>query len=181
MMTVNAGGPFGPCRPETKMKRPIPANDPLPALTAPEREAFSAALTLDRQLCFAVHAAAHAFQRAYKPLLERLNLTYPQYLVMLLLWEQGPMGVKALGEALTLDSGTLSPLIKRLEQAGHVERRRDAADERQVTVSLTPSGAALRDEAVGVFAAIAGKTGCSAEDADGLRDRLHSLRQALEG
>lgn len=162
------------------MKRQSAENDPLPALSEGEREAFSAALTLDRQLCFAVHAAAHAFQRAYKPLLERLKLTYPQYLVMLLLWEQGAMGVKALGAALTLDSGTLSPLLKRLEQAGHVERRRDAGDERQVTISLTPSGATLRAEAVRVFAAIAGKTGCSASEADGLRERLNALRLALE-
>lgn len=163
------------------MKREEMPMDPLPPLGAAERDAFSRALTLDRQLCFAVHAAAHAFQRAYKPLLDRLKLTYPQYLVMLLLWEQGPMGVKALGEALTLDSGTLSPLLKRLEQAGHVERRRDPADERQVTVSLTPAGQALRDEAVRVFAAIAGKTGCEAAEADDLRDRLTRLRQSLGG
>ena len=163
------------------MKRPIAANDLLLQRGDAEREAFSAALTLDRQLCFAVHSAAHAFQRAYKPLLDEVNLTYPQYLVMLVLWEQGPMGVKALGEALKLDSGTLSPLLKRLEQAGHVVRRRDAADERQVTVSLTPAGEALRADAVRVFAAIAGKTGCSAAEADGLRERLTGLRQALEG
>lgn len=163
------------------MKRPIAANDPLPVLKPEEREAFSAALTLDRQLCFSVHAAAHAFQRAYKPLLEHLQLTYPQYLVMLVLWEQGPMGVKALGEALTLDSGTLSPLLKRLEQAGHVARRRDAGDERQVTVSLTPAGEALREAAIRVFAGIAAKTGCGAGEADDLRERLTRLRRALEG
>lgn len=163
------------------MKRENPQNDPLPLLGDEERRAFSAALTLDRQLCFAVHAAAHAFQRAYKPLLDRLKLTYPQYLVMLLLWEQGPMGVKALGEALTLDSGTLSPLLKRLEQAGHVERRRDPRDERQVTIHPTAQGLALREDAVRVFAAIAGKTGCDAAEADMLRDRLTALRQSLGG
>lgn len=151
-----------------------------PALTPEERDRLSAALTLDRQLCFALHAATHAFQRAYKPLLDRVNLTYPQYLVMLLLWERGPMGVKALGEALYLDSGTLSPLLKRLEAAGHVERRRDLADERQVTISLTPSGRALRDRAVDIFGTIAARTGCDAGEAETLRDRLHQLRAAMD-
>ena len=82
------------------------------------------ALTLGSQLCFAVYAAAHAFSRAYKPLLEDLGLTYPQYLVMLVLWERGKIPVKAIGEALDLDSGTLSPLLKRLEQAGLIARLR---------------------------------------------------------
>src|SRR5262245_50801378 len=100
--------------------------------------------TLERQLCFAVYATAHAFNRAYKPLLDRVGLTYPQYLVMLVLWEKGCMPVKTIGEQLDLDSGTLSPLLKRLEQAGLIDRARDPKDERQVIVSLTEKGAGMK-------------------------------------
>src|SRR5689334_15846953 len=92
---------------------------------------------LERQLCFAVYATAHAFTRAYKPLLDKIGLTYPQYLVMLVLWEKGCLPVKTIGEQLDLDSGTLSPLLKRLEQSGLITRLRDPKDERQVIVSLT--------------------------------------------
>lgn len=138
------------------------------------------AIALDNQLCFALHSAAHAFQRAYKPHLERLRLTYPQYLVMLALWQQGSMSVKALGEALFLDSGTLSPLLKRLEQAGHVIRKRDPGDERQVNITLTPAGRALREEAFGILTSMLEKTGCSVAEAGGLRDQLQALRQQLD-
>src|SRR3954463_16375045 len=89
-------------------------------------------LQLDNQLCFAVYAAAHAFNATYKPLLEPLGLTYPQYLAMLVLWEEDGVTVSAIGSRLGLDSGTLTPLLKRLEAAGLVSRLRDAADERQV-------------------------------------------------
>ena len=143
------------------------------------RAAISAGLTLDQHLCFALHSASHAFQRAYKPFLDEVNLTYPQYLVMLLLWERGEMAVKTLGEALFLDSGTLSPLLKRLEQAGHVERRRDAADERQVLIRLTPSGAALRERAIDILGAMMLKTGCDAAEMADLRGRLNALRGSL--
>ncbi len=102
------------------------------------------ALKLGDQLCFAVYSAAHAFNRVYKPLLAALGLTYPQYLTMLVLWEQDDVAVKAIGERLGLDSGTLTPLLKRLEKLGLVARRRDPADERSVRIALTTEGRALR-------------------------------------
>lgn len=135
--------------------------------------------TLDSQLCFAVYQAAHAFTRAYKPLLERLGLTYPQYLAMLALWERDGQAVKDLGQRLGLDSGTLSPLLKRLEQAGLVLRQRDRDDERQVIVSLTAEGLSLKASADAVFAGISAATGCSAEEAARLRRELHALTERL--
>ena len=104
-------------------------------------------LLLGNQICFAVYSAAHAFNRAYKPLLERLGLTYPQYLVMLVLWERDGVPVKDIGERLFLDSGTLTPLLKRLEAAGLVKRTRSTEDERQVLIALTPRGQALKEKA----------------------------------
>src|SRR3954464_11417040 len=101
-------------------------------------------LRLDNQICFAVFSPAHAFNRVYKPLLDRLGLTYPQYLVMLVLWERDGLSVKEIGERLFLDSGTLTPLLKRLEAAYLVKRTRSKADERQVLVALTARGAGLR-------------------------------------
>src|ERR1700760_4745824 len=102
---------------------------------------------LENQICFAVYSAAHAFNRVYKPLLDGLGLTYPQYLVMLVLWERDGLAVKEIGEQLFLDSGTLTPLLKRLEAAHLVKRTRSAADERQVLIALTAQGAALREKA----------------------------------
>src|SRR6476660_7585041 len=98
------------------------------------------ALALGQQLCFAVYSVAHAFNRTYKPLLDRFGLTYPQYLVLLALWQKDSMTVKGIGEELRLDSGTLSPLLKRLETSGFVSRTRDKSDERQVIIALTPKG-----------------------------------------
>src|SRR6266487_788832 len=103
-------------------------------------------LLLGNQLCFAVYSTAHAFNRFYKPLLDRLGLTYPQYLVMLVLWEQDGVAVKEIGERLYLDSGTLTPLLKRMEAAGLVKRTRSTEDERQVLVALTPQGQALKEK-----------------------------------
>ena len=117
------------------------------------------ALALDRQICFPLYAASRALTNRYRLLLEPLGLTYPQYLVMLVLWERGAVGVKELGAALRLDSGTLSPLLKRLQAAGLVERRRSAADERQVLVEPTAAGRALRERAASVPARIASATG----------------------
>ncbi len=105
------------------------------------------ALRLDNQLCFALYGAANRMTRLYRPLLDALGLTYPQYLAMLVLWEQSPRTVGALGDALDLDSSTLTPLLKRLEAGGLVERRRDPEDERRVIVALTDQGRALRDQA----------------------------------
>jgi len=134
---------------------------------------------LERQLCFAVYATAHAFTRAYKPILERVGLTYPQYLVMLVLWEKDVMPVKVIGEQLDLDSGTLSPLLKRLEQSGLVIRARDPRDERQVIVSLTEKGSAMRGETDTIMGAIGKATGCSLDDMASLRERLQRLRSNL--
>ena len=136
-------------------------------------------LKLDRQLCFALYGAAHAFNRAYKPLLEPLGLTYPQYLVMMALWEEDGQQVKALGERLGLDSGTLSPLLKRLEQTGYVERQRDTADERQVFITLTEPGRAMKAHAVQVMRAIGEQTGCTMGELATLRDSLKQLKKRL--
>ncbi|KQM35359.1 MULTISPECIES: MarR family winged helix-turn-helix transcriptional regulator [Rhizobium/Agrobacterium group] len=136
-------------------------------------------LRLDVQICFALYGAAHAFTRAYKPLLEPLGLTYPQYLVMMALWEEDNATVKALGEMLGLDSGTLSPLLKRLEQAGLITRKRGKQDERQVVISLTPEGADMKKKAVHVMRSIGEATGCSLEELGQIRDRLNSLKDNL--
>ncbi|MFJ2773212.1 MarR family winged helix-turn-helix transcriptional regulator [Streptomyces sp. NPDC087300] len=138
-------------------------------------------LRLDHQICFSLHAATRAFNGVYRTALKDLGLTYPQYLVMLVLWEDGELPVKRIGERLRLDSGTLSPLLKRLEATGYVERRRSADDERSVTVRPTAEGAALRERAVAVPRAIAGATGLSLDEVRDLRARLISLTEALDG
>jgi DNA-binding MarR family transcriptional regulator len=138
------------------------------------------ALALDNQLCFAVYAAAHAFGRTYRPLLEKLGLTYPQYLVMLVLWERDGLTVKAIGERLGLDSGTLTPLLKRLAAAGLVARDRDAEDERQVRITLTAAGRALRAKAAGLPPIIAGRLGLDVSDLKRLRREIDGLRTALD-
>jgi DNA-binding MarR family transcriptional regulator len=138
-----------------------------------------AALRLSNQLCFAVYSTAHAFNRAYKPLLDRLGLTYPQYLVMLTLWEHDDVTVKDIGSRLHLDSGTLTPLLKRLEAARLLRRGRDAADERQVRVTLTEEGRALRRRAGGVPHDLLCATGLSAEAASELKEALLRLRDRM--
>ena len=112
-------------------------------------------LKLDAQLCFALYAASNAMTRLYRDRLEPLGLTYPQYLVLLVLWEQDDLTVSQLGEKLYLDSGTLTPMLKRMEQAGHLSRRRDAADERQVRVQLTPAGRKLKAQVAEMHAGLA--------------------------
>lgn len=138
-------------------------------------------LRLDNQLCFALYAASGLVTRAYRPLLEPLGLTYPQYLVMLALWEEAPRTVKALGQALDLDSGTLTPLLKRLEANGFVTRRRDAEDERKVQIDLTPAGVALREKAAAVPAALACQLHLPLEDIVGLRATLQDLARRMKG
>ncbi|WP_119942889.1 MarR family transcriptional regulator [Neorhizobium sp. NCHU2750] len=135
---------------------------------------------LDDMLCFAIYGAAHAFNRAYKPLLDPLGLTYPQYLVMMALWAEDGQKVKALGERLGLDSGTLSPLLKRLEQSGLVSRKRDLEDERQVIITLTAEGLELRQRSTNVMGAIGRATGCNLEEAMTLREALVGLKERLE-
>ena len=132
-------------------------------------------LRLDRQVCFALYAASRTITQLYRPLLEELGLTYPQYLVMLVLWERGPVTVKELGAALELDSGTLSPLLKRLEAAGLVTRGRRAADERSVEVRLTTAGERLENRAAGVPRKIAKATGLRAAELAELRRTLVAL------
>ncbi|ODS56907.1 MAG: MarR family transcriptional regulator [Agrobacterium sp. SCN 61-19] len=143
-------------------------------------ETLEKELRLDKQLCFALYGAAHAFTRAYKPLLAPLGLTYPQYVVMMALWEEDDISVKALGEKVGLDSGTLSPLLKRLEQIHYVSRRRDAADERVVFITLTEEGRALKARALEVFSTLGNQIGCDISEIESLRDSLKRLKGHLE-
>ncbi|MCF3129777.1 MarR family winged helix-turn-helix transcriptional regulator [Streptomyces olivochromogenes] len=161
---------------------PTPAV-PAPAATAPAAPAPAAEedwLRLDHQICFSLHAASRAFNGVYRVVLKDLGLTYPQYLVMLVLWEHGDQPVKKLGEHLRLDSGTLSPLVKRLEAAGLVRRERSTRDERSVDVRLTEEGAALRGRAVQVPRRIVASTGFALDEIDALRQRLDELTTALD-
>jgi DNA-binding MarR family transcriptional regulator len=136
--------------------------------------------TIDQMLCFAVYAAGHAFTRFYKPRLDALELTYPQYLAFLVLWERDDITVKALGDRLFLDSGTITPLIKRLEGRGLVLRKRDEEDERQVRIRLTPEGRALKAQAEAIPLAVIEGTGLSLDAADAMRKELLSLRDRLD-
>jgi len=137
-------------------------------------------LSLSNQMCFAVYSTAHALNRVYKPLLEPLGLTYPQYLVMLVLWETDGLTVKEIGQRLRLDSGTLTPLLKRLQTAGLVRRERDTSDERQVRIGLTVKGEALRDKAEAVPQGLLGATGCTVEEVQSLKAELTRLRDQLD-
>ena len=132
-------------------------------------------LRLDRQLCFALHATSRAVTQAYGPLLAPLGVTYPQYLVLLVLWEQDDITVSAVGERLFLDSGTLTPLLKRLETQGILVRRRDAEDERAVRVSLTPAGRRLRRKAEGVASGVACAIGVTPSEIAALREALRKI------
>ena len=136
-------------------------------------------LALENQFCCALYSASHAVTKTYKPLLDRLGLTYPQYLVMLVLWEHDAILVKDIGARLFLDSGTLTPLLKRLEANGLVERRRDAHDERQVRISLSPAGRALRAEAMAVPEQLLCASGQEAVALGRLRSELSSVRDDL--
>jgi MarR family transcriptional regulator, organic hydroperoxide resistance regulator len=147
----------------------------LPTPTA----AADAWLTLDKQLCFALYSASLAMTKVYKPLLAPLGLTYPQYLVMLALWEADGQGVGELGDKLALDSGTLTPLLKRLEAQGRVCRERDAADERRVIIRLTAEGRQLKAAARGVPRAIGRASGCELGEIVELTRQLTSVRDAL--
>ncbi|HVK41802.1 MAG TPA: MarR family transcriptional regulator [Phenylobacterium sp.] len=147
---------------------------------APAASAAGDRLRLNNQLCFALYAASGLVTRAYRPLLEPLGLTYPQYLVMLALWEQAPRTVKALGQALELDSGTLTPLLKRLEAAGFVTRTRDAQDERRVQIALTDKGEALREKAAEVPAALACQLHLPLEQIIDLRATLQDLARKMK-
>lgn len=137
-------------------------------------------LRLADQLCFPLYAASNALTRAYRPLLRRIGLTYPQYLVMLVLWEREELSVSALGRILTLDSGTLSPLLKRLATAGLVERRRDPEDERSVRIRLTAAGQALRQQAAAIPGALLCRVGLPVAELAELRANLYRLLTLLD-
>ncbi len=134
-------------------------------------------LRLDRQVCFPLYAAINLLTRLYGPVLAELGLTYPQYLVLLVLWETQPLSVGDLGRRLYLDSGTLTPLLKRMEQAGLVTRTRDPDDERRVLIDLTSAGKAMKARASHVPATLA--AGRSIEDLDALRDQVNELVRTL--
>jgi DNA-binding MarR family transcriptional regulator len=144
------------------------------------KQAADLMLRLDNQICFAIYSTAHAFNRVYKPLLDRLGLTYPQYLVMLVLWERDGVPVKDIGERLFLDSGTLTPLLKRLEAAGLIKRTRSTEDERQVLIALTSQGQALRERARTVPQAILATSACSITELSALKNELVALRDRLD-
>jgi DNA-binding MarR family transcriptional regulator len=135
---------------------------------------------LGSMLCFTVYSTAHAFNRAYKPLLDALGLTYPQYLTMFALWETDNLSVKELGELLHLDSGTLTPLLKRLEAMGLVRRTRDPADERSVRISLTPAGVDMKCKERTVHEGLLGACGHTAEDLKALTAQLVRVRDSLD-
>lgn len=132
-------------------------------------------LALDQQVCFALYSASRAITAAYRPLLAPLDLTYPQYLVMLALWERAPRTVRELGETLHLESGTLSPLLKRMEANGLVRRTRSTEDERQVLVAPTAAGTALRQRAEAVPEQLYAATGIDAETLVALRRACQAL------
>jgi DNA-binding MarR family transcriptional regulator len=136
-------------------------------------------LRLDNQICFAVYSATHAFNRVYKPLLDRLGLTYPQYLVMLVLWEQDDVPLRDIGEKLFLDSGTLTPLLKRLEAANLVRRTRSTEDERQVLIALTPQGHALKEKARSLPQSILAASDCSVPELVAMKNEIVALRDRL--
>ncbi len=138
-----------------------------------------AILRLDNQVCFALYSASLAMTKLYKPLLDQIGLTYPQYLVMLVLWEQDGVTVSELGERLFLDSGTLTPLLKRLEAQGQIARLRDVQDERRVRITLTAEGRALRDQAEAIPQCVLQSSQCSIAELTALTTELKQLRDRL--
>ena len=134
---------------------------------------------LDAQLCFALYSTSLAMSKLYRKLLRPLGLTYPQYLVMMVLWEKNELTVSEVGERLFLDSATLTPLLKRMEQAELLTRARAASDERQVIIALTAKGDRMRDEAALLPAAILDATRCDVEQVVGMKTRLNELRASL--
>ncbi|GAB3615877.1 MarR family transcriptional regulator [Okibacterium endophyticum] len=135
-------------------------------------------LALENQVCFALAVASRSVLSLYRPVLEPLGLTHPQYLVMLALWEQSPRSVKNIGETLQLEPATLSPLLKRLEAAGHIVRQRSSTDERMLDVTLTEEGAALRTQAEGIPPRIVSELGMSTHELEVLREQLHAVIDA---
>ncbi|MDT0138774.1 MarR family transcriptional regulator [Acidovorax sp. PRC11] len=148
--------------------RTIPATAPVPALQR-----------LDSQVCFALYSASLAMTKLYKPLLDAVGLTYPQYIAMLALWEREGVTVSELGERLCLDSGTLTPLLKRLEASGLVARQRDAEDERRVRIALTDAGRALRARAEPIPHCVLERSQCTIPELEALTVQLTALRDRI--
>lgn len=136
-------------------------------------------LLLDNQLCYALYAAAHRMTKSYRPMLERMGLTYPQYLVLLVLWETDGITVSEIGRRLRLDSGTLTPVLKRLEGSGFLNRSRRQSDEREVEIALTEQGRALRDEAVAVRQSVMCQLNMSEPEIQAMRADLNALIENL--
>ncbi len=136
-------------------------------------------LLLDNQLCYALYAAAHRMTKSYRPMLERMGLTYPQYLVLLVLWESDGITVSEIGRRLRLDSGTLTPVLKRLESSGFLSRSRRQSDEREVEISLTEEGRALRAQAVAVRQSVMCQLNMSEPEIQAMRADLNALIENL--
>jgi DNA-binding MarR family transcriptional regulator len=150
---------------------------PTPAPTSAANAGDSWSMVLEDQMCFALYAASRALTGLYRPLLDALGLTYPQYLVLLVLWDRGSVPVKELGAALQLDYGTLTPLLKRLEAHGLLRRERRTDDERSVQITLTPEGTALRERARAVPTFIGSSMGLSPAESESLRASLRRLTE----
>ena len=156
-----------------------PAGSPAKPRAKPRESARAAGLFLDNQLCFSLYATSLAMTKVYRPLLAPLGLTYPQYVVMLALWEHGELTAGGLGERVALDSGTLAPLIRKLVSLGLVQRQRSASDDRSVLISLTSAGARMSQRAHGVHAQIACATQCTEAELNVLTRSLQTLRASL--
>jgi DNA-binding MarR family transcriptional regulator len=161
-----------------------PAPDTLVGTTSAaataERAASDDLLALENQVCFALAVAARGVIGVYRPILEPLGLTHPQYLVMLALWGRSPRTVRDLGDALQLEPATLSPLLKRLEAQGYLTRERNARDERALDVALTDAGRALREQALGIPPQVVDRLGMSLDELGALRDRLTDVIAAVQ-
>ena len=144
-----------------------------------KNDSVDAMLQLDNQLCFALYSTSLAMTKLYKPMLEEMGLTYPQYLAMLVLWEQDGLTVSELGERLYLDSGTLTPLLKRMESAGLLSRIRAVEDERRVHITLTAAGRKLKARAAKIPGCIMSATQCSVPELVSLTQQVQSFRQRL--
>jgi DNA-binding MarR family transcriptional regulator len=139
----------------------------------------ASATVLDEQLCFALYTASRAMTSCYRPMLDALGLTYPQFLVLLVLWERGDSSVTGIGGALQLETGTLSPLLKRLESTGFITRTRQMGDERSVVVGLTPAGRAVEEQVAAVQREAGAATGLTDAEVVALRNGLHALTASL--
>ncbi|AVS75785.1 MarR family winged helix-turn-helix transcriptional regulator [Paracidovorax cattleyae] len=151
----------------------------MPSTTIPAAPELPALQRLDSQVCFALYSASLAMTKLYKPLLDAVGLTYPQYIAMLALWERDGITVSELGERLCLDSGTLTPLLKRLETSGLVARQRDTEDERRVRIALTDEGRALRGKAEPIPHCVLERSQCTIPELETLTAQLTGLRDRI--